>query len=573
MGQSRHSVLLALVATATLLLATQALGSGPSEALVQRIEALQAGHPVQVLGEPLLAQDALRRFYESHGFQPAWSYPGNRRELVDAIRMIANDGLNPADYHGELLSELALRARDDLPEEMLADIDLLFSDAFLMAASHLLEGKVNPQTIHVEWSASRQPRDMAVTLAEALRKNDIAGTLDDLRPRHPAYARLMEGRGRLSRLLGHPWLPIADGPSIHPGGQDPRLPEIRRRLTALGDIPAPADAASPVAEPTLYGEDLDRAVPNFQVRHGLEPDGIIGKKTLAALNLMPVERIRQIDASLERWRWLPQSLGEDYVIVNIAGFGLQLVMDGREVLRRRVIVGRPYRQTPVFSDRIRYMVFNPTWTVPRKLMIEDLLPAIIQDPGYLSRENISVYEGWGADRQRIDPMAVDWSSISRNNFPYQLVQEPGPRNALGRVKFMFPNPYAVYLHDTPGQYLFSRYERTFSSGCIRVERPMELAQELLARSSDWGPEQIDEALAENKPVTALLPEPIPIYIQYWTAWVDEEDGIHFRDDIYHRDFRLLAQLRQSSSGDTQLPTPVVAREISSNPGTKEPKTD
>lgn len=557
-----HTALAILATMIILMLPAHSLtAAGPSEPLVQRIEALDGGQPVQVLGEPLLAREALRRFYENHGFQPAWSSPGHRRELAEAIRQIANDGLNPADYHGELLSDLVLRARDDLSGEMRADIDLLFTDAFLLAASHLLEGKVNPQTIYAEWNASRQHQDLAVTLAEALRNDTIAATLDSLRPTHPAYAKLKEARNRLTPLLGHPWLPIADGPSIHPGDQDPRLPEIRRRLTALGDIPAPTDPETAATDPTLYSKDLDPVIPNFQARHGLEPDGIIGRKTLAAVNLMPVERIRQIDASLERWRWLPQSLGDNYVIVNIAGFGLQLVLDGREALRSRVIVGRPYRQTPVFSDRIRYLVFNPTWTVPRKLMIEDLLPEIIRDPAYLDRQDISVYQGWGADRQKIDPAAIDWPSLSRDNFPYQLVQQPGPLNALGQVKFMFPNPYAVYLHDTPGQYLFGRQERSFSSGCIRVEKPMELAEQLLAGAPEWNRATIGRVLEEKTPVTAILPEPIAIYIQYWTAWVDEAQRIQFRDDIYNRDFRLLAQLRQAVSGEHQLPTPVVATDL------------
>jgi len=551
-------MLLALAAAIALVLSAQALASGPNEALVQRIDALQAGHPVRVLGEPLLAREALRRFYENHSFQLAWSAPGHRRELVDAIRQVANDGLNPADYHGELLSELTMRARDDLSGEMRADFDLLFSDAFMLVASHLLKGKVDPQTIHAEWSASRQPRDMAVALADALRNNSIAATLDSLRPKHPGYSRLMQARNRLAPLLGRPWLPIADGPSIHPGDRDPRLPEIRRRLSALGDLPDSTVGEPGAADPALYSMDLDTAVPGFQARHGLEPDGIIGRKTLAAVNLMPVERIRRIDASLERWRWLPQSLENDYVLVNIAGFELQLVMNGQETLRRRVIVGRPYRQTPVFSDRIRYLVFNPTWTVPRKLMIEDLLPVIIRDPDYLNREGISVYLGWGADRQKIDPATVDWSSLSRDNFPYQLVQVPGPRNALGRVKFMFPNAYAVYLHDTPARYLFGRQERSFSSGCIRVEQPMALAEKLLADSPDWSPEKIDELLEKQTPVTAMLSTPIPIYIQYWTAWVDGDEQIQFREDIYHRDTRLLAQLRKSASGNHQLPTPVIA---------------
>lgn len=267
--------------------------------------------------------------------------------------------------------------------------------------------------------------------------------------------------------------------------------------------------------------------------------------------------LRQIDATLERWRWLPESLGETYVLVNIAGFELQMVENGEEVLRKRVIVGQPFRQTPVFSDRIRYLVFNPDWTVPRTVMIQDQLPQIVRDPDYLSRLNISVYRGWGADRQKVDPLDVDWSSLNRNNFPYQLIQEPGPQNALGQVKFMFPNQYDVYLHDTPGRGLFMRSERSFSSGCIRVEQPFDLAQRLLAASPDWSREKIDRVVLEAEPRTVLLPEPVPVHIQYWTSWVDSEGRLQFRNDLYNRDARLIDQLRGTPDGDTRYNTPVV----------------
>lgn len=524
------------------------------EAIVSRIEAMDAGFPVQVLGNRLMAHKALSAFYATTGYQRAWQSPDLRRQLIDAVEQAAGDGLNPADYHADILSGLALRPMSDFSEDLRADLDLLFSDAFLMLGSHMLEGKVNPQTVHAEWTANRRQRKMESVLTEALERGDIAVTLDSLRPADPAYRKLMAARQNLTELLGQPWLPLAVRPTIRPGDQDDRMPEIRHRLTRLGEL---KEQPATGEDPRDYGEGLEPAVTRFQARHGLEPDGLIGPDTLTALNLIPVERLRKIDATLERWRWLPESLGETYVLVNIAGFELKMVENGKEVLRKRVIVGQPFRQTPVFSDRIRYLVFNPTWTVPRTVMIQDQLPQIVRDPDYLSHLNISVYRGWGADREKVDPLDVDWSSLNRNNFPYQLVQEPGPQNALGQVKFMFPNQYDVYLHDTPGQGLFTRTERSFSSGCIRVEQPFDLAQRLLAASPDWSREKIDRVVSEAEPRTVLLPEPVPVHIQYWTSWVDSEGRLQFRNDLYNRDARLIDQLRGTPDGDAHYNTPVV----------------
>jgi len=524
------------------------------EAIVSRIEAMDAGFPVQVLGNRLMAHKALSAFYATTGYQRAWQSPDLRRQLIDAVEQAAGEGLNPADYHADILSGLALRPMSDFSEDLRADLDLLFSDAFLMLGSHMLEGKVNPQTVHAEWTANRRQRKMESVLTEALEHGDIAVTLDSLRPADPAYRKLMAARQDLTELLGQPWLPLAVRPTIRPGDQDDRMSEIRHRLSRLGELkeqPATGEA------PRHYDESLEMAVARFQARHGLEPDGLIGPDTLTALNLMPVERLRQIDATLERWRWLPESLGETYVLVNIAGFELKMVENGKEVLRKRVIVGQPFRQTPVFSDRIRYLVFNPTWTVPRTVMIQDQLPQIVRDPDYLSRLKISVYRGWGADRQKVDPLDVDWSSLNRNNFPFQLVQEPGPQNALGQVKFMFPNQYAVYLHDTPGRGLFTRTERSFSSGCIRVEQPFDLAQRLLAASPEWSREKIDRVVSEAEPRTVLLPEPVPVHIQYWTSWVDSQGRLQSRNDLYNRDARLIDQLRGTPDGDALYNTPVV----------------
>lgn len=522
-----------------------------NESLVARIEALDAGFTVEVLGNRLLARQALSNFYAANGYKRAWRSAEQRHQLLEAIESASGDGLDPRDYHADVLAELSSRPLQDLPADLQADLDLLFSDAFLMLGSHLLEGKVSPNTIHAEWTANRRQRNMDQVLAAALVNGDISAAVESLRPAHPDYHRLVLARQTMTGLLGQPWLPIPAGPAIRPGDQDHRLIEIRRRLTALGDLSGSVDPT----DPSLYGEELETALPLFQARHGLEPDGIIGPATLAAINLLPIERVHRIDASLERWRWLPESLGARFVLVNIAGYELKMMDQDVELLRQRVIVGRPFRQTPVFSDRIRYLVVNPTWTVPRRLMIEDQLPQIIRDPDYLQRLNMKVYRGWGADRQQIDPATINWGTLSPDNFPYQLVQAPGPNNALGRIKFMFPNQYDVYLHDTPSRELFGRVDRSFSSGCIRVEQPFALAEQLLSGAPHWNQERIHNMVGSNQPKTILLPEPVPVYIQYWTAWVDDRGRLQFRNDIYNRDSRLLARLRENSSGGTHGLTP------------------
>ncbi len=526
------------------------------DSIINRIEAMQAGYPVTVHDAPLYAQEALTKFYEARNYESAWHSRAAQDELVRAISEIADEGLNPADYHQKTLQAISQTSSDDSEPELQADIDLVFSDAFLILASHLLEGKVNPQTIHAEWTANRREREVHTILSDALQSGSVYQTLQSLKPPAPAYQRLISYRRQLSELLGRPWPLNEPGVTIRPGDTDPRLPAIREQLILLGDLPmADNDTLQESGEnPTdhLYAGNLIQAIPAFQARHGLDPDGIIGRKTLAALNLMPIERIRQIDANLERWRWLPDSLGDTYVLVNIAGFEMVMVENGEEVLRQRVIVGGPFRQTPVFSDRIRYLVFNPTWTVPRKLMIEDQLPLIQSDPGYLERLNFKVYQGWGADRVEIDPAEVDWAELTANNFPYQLVQQPGRSNALGQVKFMFPNQYEVYLHDTPGQYLFNRIERTLSSGCIRIERPFELAERLLAGNSDWDRNRIEQAIEQEEPANAVLENPVPVHLQYWTVWVDSAGRLQIRSDIYGRDRRLIDALRSDSEGNLQL---------------------
>jgi murein L,D-transpeptidase YcbB/YkuD len=294
-----------------------------------------------------------------------------------------------------------------------------------------------------------------------------------------------------------------------------------------------------VAEPKLFDESVEAGVQAFQTRHALEPDGLVGPNTLAALNAPVEARLDQIRVNMERIRWVYQDLPSDFVLTDIAGFHVYLVRGGEIVWDARAQVGQPFRKTPVFRDTMNHLVFNPTWTVPPTILRKDILPKVKQDPNYLRRRNISVLDRNG---KLVDIDSIDWASLTPGRFPYTLRQEPGPDNALGRVKFMFPNAFMVYLHDTPSKTLFGRTQRAFSSGCIRVERPFELAELLLNDQKKWNQATIQQVLETQQTRTVMLEDPLPVLLLYWTAEMDDAGRIHFREDIYGRDERILKAL-------------------------------
>jgi murein L,D-transpeptidase YcbB/YkuD len=311
-------------------------------------------------------------------------------------------------------------------------------------------------------------------------------------------------------------------------------------------------------ESDLFDEALEEAVRRFQASHGLESDGAVGRGTLAALNVTAAQRVRQIEVNLERWRWLPQKLGDRYVLVNIAAFHLYVVEGGSSILDMRVVVGRPVRRTPVFSDRMTYLVFNPYWEIPELIAVQDIVPQVRRDLSYLAQMGIKVYQGWGAKAREIDPATINWATEwavpGPKKFPYRLRQEPGPSNALGRIKFMLPNDHDVYLHDTPARNLFRKEARTFSSGCIRIEKPLELAEYLLQNTPLAAREALEAALASDHNRIVSLPSPLPVHLLYWTSWVDTEGVTHFRQDIYGRDEPLRLALDQPPPAAEQMVT-------------------
>ena len=548
---------------ALLLVPSQALaqtavsGEASAEAVRQhlrtRIEAQRRGlDALSAGGDEVQASETVLQFYEQRQFAPLWVNdrgPSAALDgLLDALQRVVRDGLRPAAYHLETiqaLSEQITSSRRPDPAR-LSDLELLSTDAFLLCASHLLTGRVSPTEITPTWNIPRREADLFQTLEAAVSQGNVARALRSLRPPQPEYARLVKALQRYRRITASGgWPTVPEGPTLKQGMEDERIAALRGRLRATGELATKAPDPS-----TAFDSTLHEAVVRFQTRHGLEPDGAVGPATRAALNVSAEDRVRQLIVNLERWRWLPQDLGRRHVLVNIAGFQLRVVEDGKDVMEMRVITGRPYRETPVFSGEISYLVLNPYWHVPYSIATEDKLPEIKKDPGYLSRQGFEVLQGWGADAQPIDPSTIDWATLSQKNFPYRLRQKPGPLNALGRVKFMFPNRHSVYLHDTPTRGLFSQAERSFSSGCIRVERPLELAEYLLDDQAQWSAEKIQGALnTSSAERSVILREKVPVHLQYWTAWAEEDGTVHFRNDVYERDESLHQALTAPPSSE------------------------
>ena len=481
------------------------------------------------LGDQAADAGVLRDVYGERGFAPLWLDGGapNARvaSLARAIAQSARDGLDPEDYP---LPTAAAPADHDA----LARYDLAMSAALIRWAMDLSDGRVTPRQADPEHFIYHRDLDPVGVLEGVAFADDVAGYLGGLAPGSQLY------RGLRRALLSYRalaasggWAPLPDGPTLKPGMTDPRVVQLRDHLKRTGDLSLDS------RQPEVFDQGLAFAVEAFQRRHGLDVDGAVGLQTLAALNVPVDERIRQIVVNMERARWLPPHLGDRHVVVNMAGFELALVEHGSIDLTMRVIVGKTYRQTPVFSGQISYLEFNPYWTVPFSIATQDLLPKAKQDPGYLANQGIRVFAG----DSEVSVWSVSWSDLGRGNFPYTLRQDPGRQNALGRVKFMFPNRHAVYLHDTPSRTLFARAERTFSSGCIRVEKPLDLAHELL-RDDGWSLERIERTIESGERRVARLPVPVPVHLTYVTAWAGEGGSINFRKDIYGRDQRLAQAL-------------------------------
>jgi murein L,D-transpeptidase YcbB/YkuD len=484
----------------------------------------------------------LPRFYANRFYAPAWigeSGPLPRAfSLVAAISEADRDGLKANDYHLETISALLHRTISEkavlgfVSPDQAADLDLLLTDTFLIYASHLLSGRVNPETLQSEWFIKGRKRDLLKVLEQSLEPDAVKESLADLSPPHSGYVKLKTALSRYRDIVtGGGWPLLSHGPVLRRGDYGDNVRELRAYLLITGDlVSAPEDADS-----VLFDKVLESGVRRFQTRHGLKADGVVGPTTRAAMDVSAEDRLRQIEVNMERWRWLPADLGDRYVQVNIAGFTLSVIENNVTVLSMRAIVGKDFQKTPVFSGLITNLNLNPYWNIPDEIARKEILPEIRRKKAYLARNKIRVYIGWGQNAREIRPSAINWSKVSKSNFPFQLRQDPGPKNPLGSVKFVFPNKYDVYIHGTPYSGLFEKESRGFSHGCIRIESPVELADFLLREPSVWNSESLIAAIETKKNRILRLPEPTPVHILYFTTWVDEAGTVHFRDDVYGHD--------------------------------------
>jgi murein L,D-transpeptidase YcbB/YkuD len=506
-------------------------------------------------GEPICGIPLIPVFYEERRFAPVWMDSQGPRPtayaLIRSIRTADQEGLLPSDYHLASLESLLDRIRlpsssvNDVLVQEWADFDLLLTDAFLLYGAHLSAGRLNPEALHRDWVFPEHAIDIIAQLHDAVTETQLVESLNRLRPRHPGYNRLKDALRDLRRIASQGgWPQIRNGPTIRPGDHAAEVLVLRHRLTISGDLPG-----DPMPEePEKYDNDMVQAVVGFQNRHGLKTDGLVGRQTRDALNVTVQERIRQIELNLERWRWLPRQLSNRYLVVNTAAFQLSLIKNDVTVCQMRVVVGQKARKTPVFSKPMTYMVLNPYWHIPRSIAVEDLLPRIMEEgPSYLSGKGIRVFGTGDRDGIEMDPDGIHWAIYNRNHFPFQLRQDPGPANALGRIKFMFPNKFSVYIHDTNHRALFDLERRDFSSGCIRVEDALGLADRLLRDDPEWTSERLETVLKTSRDRVLRLSDPIMVHLIYLTAWVDNEGVLQLREDIYDRDSVLDRALKRRSA--------------------------
>jgi len=529
-----------------------AVASPLAEAIRERIDHLRYEKQQDVRGARIIGNELVAKYYEAQQFQPAWQDPAKLDELVASIDDLRNDGLNPDDYHLEALQSyrLDVRMKTPLTLQDRANLELLATDAFMLGLYHVYVGKVDPVKLSSQWNFSQRP---TLSFEEGLRRfsarlaaGEIREAFGSARPSHAWYQR---GRERLKdyRAIAAAggWPVIPDGPTIKPGMSDERVPALRTRLEITKDL-APASTTVPAADPNLYDATLEQAVKAFQDRHGLTPDGAIGPGTRAAMNVPVEQRIDQIRINLERGRWTLHEMKGEFVLVDVAGFYVSYFRNDEPIWTSKVIVGRDERETPIFRSKITYVVFNPTWTIPPGILVKDKLPDLRRNPGALKKMNIRVLDGSGRE---VNPYSVNWHKYGPSRLPpYQFVQDPGPNNALGLVKVMFPNPYLVYLHDSPAKSLYEQDQRTFSSGCIRVQKAFDLA-ELVLNDPQWNKQAMDAVIATKETRTVNLKQPIPVLILYWTAQPRPDGQVVFRNDVYGRDPGTLAAL----NSDFRLP--------------------
>lgn len=506
------------------------------DGLRDRLERLRSISKPSVADVPLASARLLDDFYRARGYSFAWKSSRQVDDLLHLAEGSVEEGLRPGDFHAqEVRDAIGGLAPSDFPAVARVDADILLSDSLMRLLHHRRYGKVDPQRLDRSWNHMEGPyaNDLVEDLVRAVAADDLQVEVEGLASRPSFYTRLKKGLARYRKIArAGGWPSVRAGQSLKPGMSDSRVPAMRERLRVTGDFVGPA------SDGRKYDNGLKDAVLAFQKRHHLGVDGVVGPATLAAMNVTAEERVDQIRVNLERMRWVYDELPDNMLLVDIAGQEVQLRHGEKVVWASRVIVGRQERPTPVFRDQVEYLELNPRWTVPPTILKKDILPAMRKDPGYLKQKGLQVVT---RDGEPVSPGSVDWSTPA-SKFPYMIRQPPGDKNALGQIKFMFPNRFSVYLHDTPNRNLFQKPRRLFSSGCVRVERPWELAELVLNDPARWNQDTFAQIVAAKKTRWVHLAKPLPVILAYWTAEAGANGEVMFREDVYERDAAVLSAL-------------------------------
>ena len=510
-------------------------GTGPpARDVATQIGALRSAP--RIGSETLAEPTAVWRFYKARRNAPAWRDRAD--DVIAAIRGTEADGLDPGAYHLKAIQSM-LDERRSSPRTALSEarLDVLLADAMASVADDVHYGRVRPSQVNPEWTAD--PRDDAPpldsTLMAIVRSGSIPGAIDQLRPSHFVYHGLTQALSNLRRIdTAGGWPVVPAGKPLRLGAVDRRVAAVRRRLLASGDMTGavPRDSAR-------YDTALARGVETFQARHRLATSGKVDAATVAAMNVPVRSRIAQLRVNLERARWVLGGLDQDFVLVNLPAYKAYLIRGGRNIWESRIVIGQEARQTPSFRATMQTVVFNPDWTVPPTILAEDVLDGMKQGKNVLAEKRLQVYD---KDGNEVSPSSIDWDNASADNFPYTLKQDPGEDNALGRVKFLFPNKYSIYLHDTPSKSLFESNKRTYSSGCIRIERPLDLAEILLSGQDSWTRAKMEDVITQGKTQNVDLEHRIPVVIVYWTVSVGASGEVRYTKDPYDLDAPLLQAL-------------------------------
>jgi L,D-transpeptidase YcbB len=549
--------LFGVAAAATMLLTGCGPDTEPAPGEVQAMQALfRAGPDAQSSragkdGEGLLKQ--AQEFYAQRNYQPAWIADGQPLPAIDALKQLVSgtgsEGLDPKAYglgQIQIDAQVAKAQTADAPAATAA-ADLQLTVSLLRYAAALAQGSPISGQISSTWQTAPKQLELGRLVSDAVSRGSLAEIMSQLAPPHEEYHRLAQALEQYRHIAANGgWRPLPADLKLSAEASSPHWATLRKNLVILGDL---ADPEAPDA--TRADKNLTEAIMRFQRRHGLEAGGIVDAKLVNAMNVPVDDRIRQIEINMDRWRWLPRDLGPRHVHVNVPEYRLIVREGGRTVLESKVVVGTDDNRTPIFSDQMTHLVFSPYWNIPESIALKETLPAIRKDPGYFERKELEVYRVVNGKAEVIDPASIDWEAAAAEDFDFQIRQKPSDQNALGLVKFMFPNRFNVYLHDTPADNLFDRLTRSLSHGCVRVEKPRELASYVLSDQKEWTQDRIEMAMHSQEEKYVNLSEPLPVHITYLTARVDADGLIQFFDDVYGYDQKHKEILNGSAAQDAK----------------------